>query len=94
MVVGVSSHQLFESLTPGNIVAALVVLTFGSFIVDFTWKPRYTDALPRVGCGGSFLGTLKNWVFFMTRYNSWVSEGYEKARRAPRAPPAPSLAVG
>ena len=92
MVVGVSSQKLIESLTPGNIVTALVVLTFSSFIVDFTWKPRYTDALPRVGCGGSFLGTLKNWVFFVTRYNSWVSEGYEKARR-PRAPPASLLFV-
>ncbi len=91
MVVGVSSQQLIESLTLGNVVTALVVLTFSSFIVDFTRKPRYTDALPRVGCGGSFLGTLKNWVFFVTRYNSWVSEGYEKARYTPRAPLAPSL---
>ena len=93
MVMGVSSQQLVELLTPANVVTALVVLTFSSFIVDFTWKPRYTDALPRVGCGGSFLGTLKNWVFYVTRYNSWVSEGYEKARRAMREPPASSLSI-
>ncbi len=91
MVVRVSSQQLIESLTLGNIITALVVLTFSSFIVDFTWKPRYTDALPRVGCGGSFLGTLKNWVFFVTRYNSWVSEGYEKVRCTPKMSLASSL---
>ncbi|KAK4149681.1 cytochrome P450 [Chaetomidium leptoderma] len=92
MVAGVSS-QLLESLTLGRIATAVVVFTISSFIVDFTWKPRYTESLPRVGCGGSLLGTLKNWFYFVTRYNSWVAEGYEKYTKHDRAfvvPAAPS----
>lgn len=72
------SAQLLESLTPGRIVAAVVVFTISSFIVDFTWKPRYADSLPRAGCGRGLLGTLQNWFFFVTRYNDWVAEGYKK----------------
>jgi hypothetical protein len=77
MVTSITS-QLLESLTPGRIVAAVIVFTISSFIVDFTWKPRYTESLPRVGCGGSLLGTLQNWFYYVARYNSWVAEGYEK----------------
>lgn len=77
MAAGVSS-QLLESLTPGNIAAVVFIFTISSFVVDFTWKPRYAQSLPRVGCGGSFLGTLQNWFYFVTRYNVWVAEGYEK----------------
>lgn len=77
MAVGVSS-QLLESLTPGRVSAAIVFFTVGSFIVDFTSKPRYSKTLPRVGFGDNFLGTIKNWFYFLARYNTWVTEGYEK----------------
>jgi hypothetical protein len=78
MAAGIS-FQLFESLTPAGIVAALAVFTLSSFIVDFARKPRYPDDLPRVGCGdGGLLSTLRNCFLFITRYNSWVTEGYEK----------------
>lgn len=79
MVTDLSS-LLVESLTPGRIVAALFLFTVSSFLVDFTWKPRYASSLPRVGCGSGLLGTLQNWFYFVTRYDSWVSEGYEKVR--------------
>jgi hypothetical protein len=81
MVTGLSS-LLVESLTPGRIVAAVFLFTISSFLVDFTWKPRYTSSLPRVGCGSGVFGTLQNWFYFVTRYDSWVSEGYEKVRFA------------
>lgn len=77
MVSGVSS-QLLESLTLGRFVAALVLFTISSFVVDFTWKPRYPKSLPRVGSSGSLIGTLKGWFYYVTRYQSWVTEGYEK----------------
>ncbi|KAH6842975.1 cytochrome P450 [Chaetomium sp. MPI-CAGE-AT-0009] len=92
MVTGLSS-LLVESLTPGRIVAAVVLFTLSSFIVDFTWKPRYNSSLPRVGCGNGLLGTLQNWFYFVTRYHCWVSEGYEKYSKDGRAflvPSAPS----
>ncbi|KAK4147583.1 cytochrome P450 [Dichotomopilus funicola] len=92
MATGISA-QLLESLTLGRIVAAVVVLTISSFIVDFTWKPRYADSLPRAGCGRGLLGTLQNWFFFVTRYNDWVAEGYKKYSKDQRAfvvPSAPS----
>jgi len=85
----ISSH-LVESLTPGRIVAAVVLFTLSSFIVDFTWKPRYPKSLPRVGSGGGLLGTLKSWFYFVTRYNSWVAEGYEKYSKHGRAFVVPS----
>lgn len=72
------SSQLFESLTPGRIAASVFVFTIASFIVDFTWKPRYSKSLPRVGFADGVLGTIKNWLYFATRYNMWVAEGYEK----------------
>lgn len=84
MAAGINA-QLSESLTPGNIAGALFVFVISSFIVDFARKPRYTEALPRVGCGGGLVGTLKNFFFFVTRYNKWVSEGYEKACHIPSA---------
>ncbi|KAL2020412.1 hypothetical protein VTK56DRAFT_8455 [Thermocarpiscus australiensis] len=87
------SSQLLDSLTPGHIAATIVVFTIGSFIVDFTWKPRYPKSLPRVGFGDSFLGTIRNWFYFATRYNTWVAEGYEKYSKHGRAfvvPSAPS----
>ncbi|KAL2135049.1 hypothetical protein VTI74DRAFT_9969 [Chaetomium olivicolor] len=94
MAAGVSS-QLLESLTPGRTAAILLVFTIASFIVDFTWKPRYTKSLPRVGFDDSFLGTIKNWFCYATRYNAWVAEGYEKYSRHGHAfvvPSAPSRA--
>lgn len=77
MAAGVSS-QLVESLTLGRFFGIAALFTIGSFIVDFTWKPRYAKSLPRVGCGTDILGTLKNWFYFITRYDAWVAEGYEK----------------
>ncbi|KAK4134810.1 cytochrome P450 [Trichocladium antarcticum] len=92
MAAGISS-RLLESLTSDRIVAAVLVLTICSFVIDFTWKPRYPQSLPRVGFGDSFVGTVKNWFYFATRYNSWVTEGYDKYSRHGRAfvvPSAPS----
>ncbi|KAK4127251.1 cytochrome P450 [Parathielavia appendiculata] len=92
MVLSITSHAL-ESLTPGRIAAAVIVLTVSTFIADFTWKPRYTRSLPRVGCGGGLLGTLQNWFYYVSRYNSWVAEGYENYSKHDRAfvvPSAPS----
>jgi hypothetical protein len=73
-----ASLHLFESLTLGRIATYIATLTVVSFIVDFARKPRYTQSLPRVGFGDSFLGTLKNWFYFATRYTSWLAEGHEK----------------
>lgn len=84
----VISSQLFESMTPGHISAAIVALTIGSLIIDFAWKPRYPKSLPRVGFGDGFLGTLKNWFYMATRYNAWVAEGHEKVRTKPASSPA------
>ncbi|KAL2147461.1 hypothetical protein VTI28DRAFT_9361 [Corynascus sepedonium] len=89
MVSGVSS-QLLESLTLGRFVAALVLFTISSFVVDFTWKPRYPKSLPRVGSSGSLIGTLKGWFYYVTRYQSWVTEGYEKYSKKGRAFVVPS----
>lgn len=88
MAVGLSS-QLLESLAPGRVAALIVVFTVGSFIVDFTWKPQYPKSLPRVGSADGFLDTIKNWFYFVTRYNAWVAEGYDKVYRRPSrlAPP-------
>ncbi|KAK4242428.1 cytochrome P450 [Achaetomium macrosporum] len=84
------SFQLFESLTLGRIAAYIATLTIVSFVVDFTRKPRYTKSLPRVGFGDSFLGTIKNWVYFATRYTSWLAEGHTKYAKHGRAFVAPS----
>ncbi|KXX73506.1 Ent-kaurene oxidase [Madurella mycetomatis] len=92
MAIGLSS-KLLESLTPGRVAVLIVVFTVGSFIVDFTWKPRYPKSLPRVGSADGFLGTIKSWFYFGTRYNAWVAEGYDKYSKRGRAfvvPSAPS----
>jgi hypothetical protein len=78
------SLQLSESLTPGRIAAYILAFTIGSFIVDFTWKPRYGKSLPQVGFGDSLLGTVKNWFYYATRFDSWVAEGYDKVASTPR----------
>ncbi|KAL2162078.1 hypothetical protein VTH06DRAFT_7863 [Thermothelomyces fergusii] len=88
-ILGIGS-QLVESLTPGRFIAALLLLTLSAVIVDFTWKPLYSNTLPRVGPGGSFLGTLKSWAYFPTRYQSWVAEGHEKYSKQGRAFVVPS----
>ncbi|KAL1839457.1 hypothetical protein VTJ49DRAFT_1495 [Mycothermus thermophilus] len=84
MIAGLGS-QLIELLTPSRLIVVAFLFTFASFIVDFTWKPRYSESLPRVGCGVDFVGTLKNWVLFVTRYDAWFSEGYEKYSKHGRA---------
>ncbi|KAK1759619.1 cytochrome P450 [Echria macrotheca] len=91
-MTAVSSHVL-ELLTPGRITVALLVFTVSSFIVDFTWKPRYPASLPRVGFGGGIIGSVRNWLGYITHFNAWVEEGYEKYTKHERAyvvPSAPS----
>jgi len=78
MTAGLSSQLLESLLTPGRIVVSLLVFTVTSFIVDFTWKPRYPSSLPRVGFGGGLIGSVRNWVGYLNHFNSWVEEGYEK----------------
>ncbi|KAL2176197.1 cytochrome P450 [Thermothelomyces heterothallicus CBS 202.75] len=89
-MVSIISSQVIESLTPGRFIAALILLTISSFVVDFARKPLYSKTLPRVGPGGSFLGTLKSWAYFLTRYHTWVAEGYEKYSKQGRAFVVPS----
>ncbi|KAK3316217.1 cytochrome P450 [Apodospora peruviana] len=72
------SAQALESLTLGRVAAAIFLLTVGSFIVDFTWKPRYSKSLPRVGNGSGVVGTVKNWFGYMTQFNKWNDDGYQK----------------
>lgn len=83
MAVGFSS-QLLEWLEPGRITAALVVLAIASF-VGLARMPVYPRDLPRVGFGDGFLATIENWFDYVTRYNSWVSEGYEKVKHTEMA---------
>ena len=78
MATGVSAQLLEALLTPTRITIILVVFTVSSFIVDFTWKPRYPSSLPRVGFGGGVIGNIRNWVGYITHFNAWVEEGYEK----------------
>ena len=71
--------QLLEVLlTPSRIAIAFLACTVGSFVVDFTWKPRYPSSLPRIGFGGGVIGNIRNWIGYVTHFNSWVEEGYEK----------------
>ncbi|KAK3384415.1 cytochrome P450 [Lasiosphaeria ovina] len=87
------SSQLLESLTLGRFVCAAFVFTITSFVIDFTWKPRYPKSLPRVGNGGGILGTVRNWFGYIMHFNEWVDEGYEKYSKKNRAfvvPSAPS----
>ncbi|KAK3381511.1 cytochrome P450 [Podospora didyma] len=92
MTTGISSLFL-ESLTPGRVALAILVFTVSSFIVDFTWKPRYPKSLPRVGYGDGVVGTVRNWFGYMVHFNAWVDEGYDKYSKKGRAfvvPSAPS----
>ncbi|KAK0617305.1 cytochrome P450 [Immersiella caudata] len=87
------SLLLLESLTAGRIALAILIFTVSSFIVDFTWKPRYPSSIPRVGFGGGIIGTFRNWIGYVTHFNAWVEEGYEKYTKNDRAyvvPSAPS----
>jgi hypothetical protein len=79
------SLLLLESLTAGRVALAIVIFTVSSFVVDFTWKPRYPSSIPRVGFGGGIIGTFRNWIGYVTHFNSWVEEGYEKVRPVPPA---------
>ena len=74
------SIQLLESLTPGRLLATLFLLTVGSFVFDITCKPRYPKSIPQAGNGGGPIGSIKNWLGYVTKYNAWAAEGYEKVR--------------
>ncbi|KAK4166398.1 Ent-kaurene oxidase [Cladorrhinum sp. PSN259] len=92
MTAGLSS-QFIESLTLGRIVVLFVIFIIASFIVDFTWQPRYPKSLPRLGSNDGYLGTIKNWFLYPIRFNGWVAEGTEKYGKQGRAfvvPAAPA----
>ncbi|KAK3984594.1 Ent-kaurene oxidase [Cladorrhinum sp. PSN332] len=92
MAAGLSS-QFIESLTPGRIVILFILFSIASFIVDFTWHPRYPKSLPRLGSNDGYLGTIKNWFQYGTHFNDWVAEGtkkYGKHGRAFVVPAAPA----
>lgn len=74
------SIQLLESLTPGPVLATIFLLTVGSFVFDITGKPRYPKSIPQAGYGSGLIGNVKNWLGYITKYNSWAAEGYEKVR--------------
>lgn len=78
MTSGLSARLIEAVLTPTRIAIIIVVFTASSFIVDFTWKPRYSSSLPRVGFGGGIVGNIRNWVGYISHFNGWVAEGYEK----------------
>lgn len=74
------SLQLLESLTFGRVIATLFLLTIGSFVVDIITKPRYPKSIPNAGNGDGLIGIVKNWLGYITKYNDWAAEGYEKVR--------------
>lgn len=93
MAVSLSAQLLEALLTPGRIAIVALFFTIGAFIVDFTWKPRYPSSLPRVGFGGGIIGSVRNWVGYISHFNTWVEEGYAKYTKNDRAyvvPSAPS----
>jgi len=79
MATGLSS-QFLESLTLGQTILLFIFFIVASFVVDFTWQPRYPKSLPRLGSEDGYLGTIKNWFQYVTRFNNWVAEGTEKVR--------------
>ncbi|KAK3333766.1 cytochrome P450 [Cercophora scortea] len=70
--------QLLESLTTGGFFAALFLFTVGSFIIDFLCQPRYPKSIPRIGFGDGVINSVRNWIGYVSSYNGWVLEGYEK----------------
>ncbi|KAK0629045.1 cytochrome P450 [Bombardia bombarda] len=82
-----------DSFSLWRAALAIVFFTIVSFLVDFTWKPRYGKSLPRVGYGDGVLATVRNWIGYMVHYNDWVADGYERYSKHNRAfvvPSAPS----
>ena len=90
MTAGFSAQLLEAVLTPSRMAIIVFVFTIASFIVDFTWKPRYSSSLPRVGFGGGVIGNVRNWVGYISHFNAWVEEGYEKVRSPYAVPLSPS----
>ncbi|KAK4187204.1 Ent-kaurene oxidase [Podospora australis] len=90
MAAGLSAQLIESLLTPGRIAGLLFLFVLSSFIVDFTSKPRYGKSLPLVGSGDGVVGTVKNWIFYMPRFNIWVAEGYQKYTKHGRAYVTPS----
>ncbi|KAK4219876.1 Ent-kaurene oxidase [Rhypophila decipiens] len=87
------SVQLLESLTLGRLFATLFLLTLGSFVVDIITKPRYPKSIPHAGNGDGLVGKVKNGLGYITQYNDWAAEGYEKYAKKGRSyviPAAPS----
>ncbi|ORY61698.1 cytochrome P450 [Pseudomassariella vexata] len=83
---------LFEHLTAGRFVGAVVIFTVTSFIVDFASKPSYPDSLPRVGHGKGFVASLRDHWSYFTRFQDWMQEGYEKHSKYGRLVVVPSSA--
>ena len=82
-MAGSLSGELIESFTVGRAVAAVFLFLVGSFLVDFSLKPRYPKSLPRVGYGEGAIATVKNWLGYVLHFGKWVDEGYQKVRSAP-----------
>ncbi|KAL1880592.1 hypothetical protein VTK73DRAFT_5397 [Phialemonium thermophilum] len=89
----VTVAQWVQLLGTGRVlVVGVFLFFFGSFIVDFTWKPRYPKSLPRVGYGDGVFATMKNWLGYVLHFNDWVAEGYQKYSKHGRAFVVPSAA--
>lgn len=80
MAVALSSQVLESLLTPGRLVLLSVLFVVISFIVDISRLPSCPDSLPRVGFGRGLVASVKNWVYYVSRYNDWIADGYEKVR--------------
>ncbi|KAK0672033.1 cytochrome P450 [Cercophora samala] len=90
MVVAFSSQLLESLLTPGRLALLSVLFVVVSFIIDIARLPKCPDSLPRVGSGRGLIASVKNCVLYVTRYNDWVADGYEKYNKQGRAFVAPS----
>ncbi|KAK0742392.1 cytochrome P450 [Apiosordaria backusii] len=90
MAVGLSSQFLESLLTPGRLALLWVLFVVVSFIVDIARLPRCPESLPRVGSGRGIIASVKNWVLYVSRYNDWIADGYEKYNKQGRAFVAPS----
>ncbi|VBB80102.1 Putative Cytochrome P450 E-class, group IV [Podospora comata] len=90
MAVALSSQVLESLLTPGHLVLLSVLFVVFSFIVDISRLPSCPDSLPRVGFGRGLVASVKNWVYYVSRYNDWIADGYEKYNKKGRAFVAPN----
>ncbi|KAK4200834.1 cytochrome P450 [Triangularia verruculosa] len=90
MAVTLSSQFLESLLTPGRLALLSLLFVVVSFVVDIARLPKTPDSLPRVGSGRGLVASVKNWVLYVSRYNDWVADGYEKYNKKGMAFVVPS----